>query len=77
MLELPQIPQHIRWHQYSYFTDTNNISLGYVMLSDTNGSWLEFGGIHTLISNYSSRSLYVCENNGINWNYPIGAISHG
>ena len=72
MIELPQIPIHIQWHQYSYFTDTSNTSIGYLPLLDTNGSWPGFGGIHTLKSVHSWKVLYVCQNNGVNWHYPIG-----
>ena len=64
MLELPQIPQYIRWHQYSHFTEPNPSLIGYKQLPDTNGSWDKFIGLHAVNDEMAQYTLYSCNNNG-------------
>ena len=71
--EIPQIPQYIHFHQQSYFTDTNPQAAGFTILNKT-GTWPHFGGIHVLASHRGWCSLYVCDDDGSTWNYPLGAI---
>ena len=70
LLEYPQVPKYLSFRQKEYFTTKNSKPIGYKRIS-SNGSWPFFGGIHIL----RWEALYVGQDNGENWHYPIGTIS--
>ncbi|EAX88320.1 hypothetical protein TVAG_284260 [Trichomonas vaginalis G3] len=74
LLEYPQIPEYIEFVQEEHFNTSNPKPAGFNTIKKK-GAFLEFGGLHQLISTYSNSALLVGRNNAVNWDYPIGTIS--
>ena len=67
LLEYPQIPQYIYFHQSTFNSDTAE---SYKLIT-SNGTWPHFGGLR----HYNKDILFSGDDQPNYWNYPVGVKS--
>lgn len=70
MLEYPEKPQYLNWHQTKPITSPCG-DVGYELVSG-NGSWIDFNGLHS----NRKKSLFNGQKDCSYWMYAIGATSY-